>query len=235
MKTISPDHYQFLVNIGLSLHKSAEEQCQVLPPDRIPVARFGQGLDGLNVAVGNLMLGDASQARIWFRKSAEYFLEANRSDHSVIAERRALECATLCGNREFRIQAAEQILPRKGRVKPMEHSYLMFLKYTILGNEIAAARYADETVWLSRATMKKRRGYGTLVDLCKAFSGCQPAEITSALEALLREHKMKASHGLNKVPDGIICFPAATLLILAHAQGLPIHVTSPFIPVALLE
>jgi hypothetical protein len=83
--------------------------------------------------------------------------------------------------------------------------------------------------------MKKRGGYGTLQDACKALAGQQLAEFTAALEALLQEHKMKASQGGTRLPDMMLCFPAAALLILARQQGLSVDVVNPFIPAALLE
>jgi len=215
--------------------KSTDEHWSEIPVERIPVARFGQGLDGLFVAVGHLMLGQVDEARAWFCRSAGYLLEADRPPGTVMAERRALECALFCGDREFRIQVAQKILPREERIKPMEHPYAMFLKYTILREEAKASSFTDERLWLSRATMKKRGGYGTLQDACKAFACRQPAEFSTALEALLQEHKMKTSHGRTNLPDGIICFPGAALLILAREQGLPVEVTSPFIPAALLD
>jgi len=235
LKTATNDDYQRLIDLGQSMLKGTDEHWSEIPSERFPVARFGQGLDGLFVAVGHLMLGNLDQSRAWFRRSAEYLLEADRQSGTVIAERRALECALFCGDREFRIQVAQKILPREGRVKPMEHSYTMFLKYMILNDLTEASAFVDEALWLSRATMKKRGGYGTLQGACKAFACRQPAEFSTALEALLQEHKMKTAHGRTNLPDGIICFPGAALLILAREQGLPVSVTSPFIPAALLD
>jgi hypothetical protein len=71
--------------------------------------------------------------------------------------------------------------------------------------------------------------------VCKALADKNPEGFTAYLEALLQEHKMKASHGGTKLPDGMLCFPGAALLILARQQGLPVQVTSPFLPAALLD
>ncbi len=117
----------------------------------------------------------------------------------------------------------------------MEHSYAMFLKYTILERPNEALAFAEAVTWLSPATTKKQGGYGTLQDACQALADKQPDQFGTALEALLQEHTMKDSHGTAKLPDGIICFPAAALLILARKQGLSVHVTSPFISAALLD
>jgi hypothetical protein len=111
----------------------------------------------------------------------------------------------------------------------------MFLKYTILNEQTQASAFAYETTWLSRATMKKRGGYGTLQAACKSLACRQSDEFSAALETLLKEHKTKASHAITKMPDGIICFPGAALLILAREQRLNVDVTSPFIPTALLQ
>jgi hypothetical protein len=83
--------------------------------------------------------------------------------------------------------------------------------------------------------MKKRGGYGTLQDMCQALADKNPDKFTAYLEALLQEHKMKASQGGTKLPDEMLCFPGAALLILARQQGLPVRATSPFLPAALLE
>ena len=235
MKTAAKEDYERLIQIGQRMLKGAEEQLPQLPADRIPIVRFGQGLDGIFVAVGHLMLGQVEDARCWFRQSAEYFLGANRQYDTVFAERRALECALFCGDKEFRVQVAQRTLPREGRIKPMEHSYMMFLKHMILNEQNDALAFSHASVWLSRATMKKRGGYGTLQETCHALACLQLDEFVIALEALLREHKMKASHGYVKHPDGIVCFPGAALLILAREQGLNVNLTSPFIPAALLD
>ena len=235
LKTAGPDHYQFLIDIGHSSLTHIDGYVNTLPPERIPGVRFSEGLNALGIAVGHLMLDQVEDARSWFRKTSEYFFEANRQYDTVMAERRTLECALFCGDKGFRIQVAQKIQSREGQIKPMEHSYVMFLKHMILNEQTEAFAYADESMWLSRATMKKRGSYGTLQETCKALA-CRPLdEFVTTLEALLKEHKMKASHGYTKQPDGILCFPGAALLILAREQGLLVNVTSPFIPVALLD
>jgi hypothetical protein len=153
----------------------------------------------------------------------------------VISEKRALECALFSGDKEFRVRVAQNILPRQSPLQPMEHSYVMFLKYKILNEPADALAFAGDATWLSRATTQKRGGYGTLQDVCRALAARNSDEFTAALEALLREHGMKASHGSAKLPDGMVCFPGVALLILAREQGLQVDVTSPFIPAALLE
>jgi hypothetical protein len=235
LKTAAVTDFQQLIEIGQSLLIGTEQHWDEIPVERIPTARFGQGLDSLFVAVGHLMLGDALQSRSWFRICAEFFMEADRSPGTVTAEKRALECALFCGDRDFQVEVAGKILPREERIKPMEYPYMMILKYTILDQPAEAALFADNEAWLSRATMKKRGGYGTLQDACKALVHRQPDELTAALDALLSEHKMKASHGRTKMPDGIICFPGAALLKLAHQQNLSLDLRSPFIPNALLD
>lgn len=235
MKTAIPDDYQRLIQIGESSLKNIDEHWPEVPVERIPIARFGQGLDALFVAVGNLMLGQVRQARDWFAISAQFFLEADKPADTVISEKRALECALFCGDKDYRLKVAQKILLRAGRIKPLEYSYVMFLKYTILGQEAEASAFAQESAWLSRATMKKRGGYGTLQAACQALADNRPDEFAAALEALLAEHKMKASQDGAKLPDGMVCFPGAALLILAREQGLHVEVTSPFIPAALLE
>ncbi len=109
------------------------------------------------------------------------------------------------------------------------------LKYTILEKQSEALAFAEETTWGSAATIKKHSGYGTLQDACKALADKHADRFGTALDALLDEHKMKVSHGTAKLPDEIVCFPAAALLILARKQGLALHVTSSFIPAALLD
>jgi len=215
--------------------KNTHERWHEIPVERIPFARFGQGSDALFVAVGRLMLGQADQARDWFAISAQFFLEGSKPADTVISEKRALECALFSGDKEYRLRVAQKISPRETRIKPMEYSYAMFLKYTILDEPNEALAFADEAAWLSRATMKKRGGYGTLQEACKALAERKPGEFTAALEVLLREHTMKASHSGGSMPDAVLCFPGAALLILAREQGLPVQVTSPFIPATLLD
>ena len=230
----TPEEYQRLINLGQHLLNNTEENWQLIPAERIPFARMGQGMDGLFLAVGHLMLGDMVQARKWFRQCAEYFLEGLKPADTVLSEKRALECALLCGDREFQVHAAQQILPREQRVKPMEYPYVMVLKHAILGQQKDAASFVEDSAWLSRATLKKRGGYGTLQDVCTAVICEQPEEFASNLQALLAEHKKITVQGRKNMPDGILCFPGAALLILARTRGWSVQVTSPFIPDALL-
>lgn len=215
--------------------KNTHEHWHEIPLERLPFARFGQGSDAVFVAVGYLMLGQVKKARDWFAISGQFFLEGSKPADTVISEKRALECALFSGDKDFRLRVAQTISPRETRIKPMEHSYAMFLKYTILNEPTAALAFVDEAAWLSRATMKKRGGYGTLQDACKALADRNPGEFGTALKALLREHKMKASHRGGTMPDAVLCFPGAALLILAREQGLNVDVTSAFIPAALLD
>jgi hypothetical protein len=212
--------------------KNTHEHWHEIPVERLPVARFGQGSDGVFVAVGQLMLGQVKLARDWFAISAQFFLEGSRSVDTVISEKRALECALFSGNKEYWLRVARKISARETPIKPLEYSYTMFLKHTILHEETEAFAFANEHAWPSPATIKKRGGYGTLQEACKALADRNPTRFTMTLEALLGEHKMKASHGGN-LPDEVLCFPGAALLILAREQGLPVQVTSPFIPAAL--
>lgn len=235
METATVEDYQRLIDIGESMLKNTHQHWSEIPIERIPFARFGQGSDALFVAVGNLMLGQVKQARDWFAISGQFFLEGSRPADTVIAEKRALECALFSGDKDFQKKVAQKISPRETRIKLMEHSYAMFLKYMILNEPGEAHAFVDEAAWLSRATMKKRGGYGTLQDSCKALADRNLNQFKTALEALLQEHKMKASHGGTKLPDGMLCFPGTALLILAHEQGLHVDVMSPFIPAALLE
>lgn len=235
LKTATSADSRRLIEIGESTLKSTDEHWHEIPVERLPLARFGQGLNGLFVAVGYLMLNDVRKARDWFAITAQFFLEANRQADTVIAEKRALECALFSGDNEYRLRVAQKIAARTTRVKPMEYPYAMFLKYMILQQHAEAAAFADKAAWLSPATMKKRGGYGSLRSACQALTARQPRELTTALEALLREHKMKASHSGSKLPDGMLCFPGAALLLLAREQGVSVNVTSPFIPEALLE
>jgi hypothetical protein len=235
VKTTTPEEYQRLIEIGESMLKSTDEHWNEIPIERIPVARFGQGLDGLFVAVGHLMLGQLKPARDWFAISAQFFLEASKPPDTVVSEKRALECALFCADREYRLKVAQKIQPRQEPIKPMEYSYAMFLKYTILGQAVEASAFVQESAWLSPATLKKGGGYGTLQKACQALAGRKPDQFQAALEALLAEHKMKAAHAGTKLPEGMICFPGAALLILAREQGMPVSVASPFIPAALLE
>lgn len=215
--------------------KNTHEHWHEIPLERVPFARFGQGSDAVFVAVGHLMLGQVKLAQDWFAISAQFFLEGSKPADTVISEKRALECALFSGDKEYRLRVAQKISPRETRLKPMEHSYVMFLKHMILHEQAEALAFADEAAWLSRPTMKKRGGYGTLQETCKALADQKPSEFTAALEALLHEHKMKASHSGGNMPDAVLCFPGAALLILAREQGLPVQVTSPFIPAALLD
>jgi hypothetical protein len=235
LKTATSDDYRRLIDIGESTLKNTDEHWHEIPVERLPLARFGQGLNGLFVAVGYLMLNDVRKARAWFAITAQFFLEAYRQADTVIAEKRALECALFSGDREYRLRVARRIAPREARIKPAEYPYVMFLKHTILNEPVEASVFVEKIAWLSGATMKKRGGYGTLREACKALAARQPDGIATALEALLREHKMKASHGGSKLPDAMLCFPGAALLLLAREQGLPVQVTSPFIPAALLD
>ncbi|HSL42700.1 MAG TPA: Imm49 family immunity protein [Anaerolineales bacterium] len=235
MKTATKEDYQRLIDIGQSMLKNTHERWHEIPVERLPVARFGQGSDALFVAVGHLMLGESKQARDWFAIAGQFFLEASKPPDSVTSEKRALECALFSGDREFQEKVARQILPREGSVKPVEYPYVMFLKHEILNEQIEVPAFVDDTAWLSRLTMKKRGGYGTLQDACQALAGRQSNGFAAALEALLQEHKWKAAQGGTKMPDGMVCFPGAALLILARRQGINVHVASPFIPVALLE
>jgi hypothetical protein len=233
--TATQEDYQRLIEIGESALQNTNAHWHEIPVERIPIARFGQGLDGLFVAVGHVMLDQVTQARDWFAISAQFFLEASKPSDTVVSEKRALECALFSGDKDFRVRVAQKILPRHNRIKPMEHSYAMFLKYTVLNKPIEALTFMEEAAWLSRATMKKRGSYATLQDACRALASRDSDQFTITLEALLREHQMKASQSGAKLPDGIICFPGAALLILAREQGLRVDVTSPFIPAALLK
>jgi len=234
LQTTNED-YQRLIDLGESMLKNTHEHWDEIPVERIPFARFGQGSDGLFVAVGYLMLGQVDRARDWFAISGQFFLEASKPVDTIASEKRALECALFSGDQDFQLRIAQKISPRETRIKPMEHSYAMFLKYTILERPNEALAFAEAVTWLSPATTKKQGGYGTLQDACQALADKQPDQFGTALEALLQEHTMKDSHGTAKLPDGIICFPAAALLILARKQGLSVHVTSPFISAALLD
>lgn len=235
MKTATKEDYQRLIDIGESMLKHTHERWHEIPVERLPVARFGQGSDALFVAVGHLMLGEVKEARDWFAIAGQFFLEASKPPDSVVSEKRALECALFSGDRGFQKKVARQIPPREERVKPVEYPYVMFLKHTILNEQRQAPAFVDDTAWLSRVTMKKRGGYGTLQDACKALAARQPDDFTAALEALLQEHKMKAAQSGTKMPDSMVCFPGAALLILARQQGLDVNVISPFVPAALLE
>ncbi len=235
LKTATNEDYQRLIDIGESMLKHTHDHWHEIPVERVPLARFGQGSDALFVAVGNLMLGQVKLARDWFAISGQFFLEGSKPVDTVIAEKRALECALFSGDQAFQRKVARNISPRETRIKPAEHSYAMFLKYLILDEPAEAAAFVNGAAWLSRATMKKRGGYGALQSTCKALADRNLNKFKAALEALLQEHKMKASHGRTKLPDGILCFPGAALLILAREQGLNVDVTSPFIPAALLE
>lgn len=235
MTPAATEDYQRLIEIGESMLKSTDAHWQEIPAERIPIARFGQGTDAVFVAVGHLMLGQVKLARDWFAISAQFFLEAGKPADTVISEKRALECALFYGDKEYRVKVAQKILPRPDGLKPAEYPYLMFLKHMILGEQTEASAFADEAAWLSRATLKKRGGYGTLQEACQALAGKKPDEFAAALEALLEEHKLKAAHGGTQLPDGMLCFPGAALLILAREQGLPVQVTSPFIPASLLD
>jgi immunity protein 49 of polymorphic toxin system len=235
LKTDTREDYQRLIDIGESMLKSTAEHWHEIPAERLPVARFGQGLDGLFVAAGHLMLGQIDQARDWFAISGQFFFEASRPSDTVISEKRALECALFSGDREFRLRVARKIMPRETRLKPMEHSYTMFLKHLILNQRSEAAAFAHETVWLSPATMQARGGYGTLQDACRALADGDSGKFRTALEALLQEHGRRALQSDNRLPEEMICFPATALLILAREQGLNVDVTSPFIPPALLD
>jgi hypothetical protein len=235
LKTAAKEDYQRLIEMGESMLKNTHEHWHEIPVERLPFARFGQGSDAIFVAVGHLMLGQVKQARDWFAISAQFFLEANRPPDTVVSEKRALECALFCGDKEYRLRVAQKISPRETRLKPMEHSYAMFLKYTILNEPTEALAFVDEAAWLSGATMKKQGGYGTLQEACRTLADRNPGEFTIALEALLGEHEIKASRRGGNVPDAVLCFPGAALLILAREQGLAVNVTSPFIPAALLE
>jgi hypothetical protein len=235
LKTATNEDYQRLIDIGESRLKSTHERWHEIPAEQQGVARFGQGSDAVFVAVGHLMLGQVKPARDWFAIAGQFFLEASRPPDTVISEKRALECALFSGDKDFQLRAARKIAPREERLKPMEHSYAMFLKYMILNDRAQALAFADESAWLSQTTLKKRGGYGTLRSACKALAEESAAEFKTALEDLLSEHKRKASHGTLKMPDGMVCFPGAALLILAREQGLNVDVTSPFIPAALLD
>lgn len=235
LKTATKEDYQRLIDIGQLLLKSTQDQWPEIPVERIPFVRFGQGLHAMYTAVGHLMLGDLEQSRAWFRTATEYFLEADKPLHSMMGEFRALECAIFCGDTDFRYQIAHKILPRESKLKPAEYPYTMLLKHTLLDEQAKVLAFVDEAVWKSRNTLKKRGGYAVLQEACTAFAYRQPDRFTAALVEMLREHKMKASHGLTKVPDGMICFPGAALLILAREAGLTVAVTSPFIPAALLN
>ena len=129
--------------------KNTHERWHEIPVERIPFARFGQGSDALFVAVGRLMLGQADQARDWFAISAQFFLEGSKPADTVISEKRALECALFSGDKEYRLRVAQKISPRETRIKPMEYSYAMFLKYTILDEPNEALAFADEAAWLA--------------------------------------------------------------------------------------
>jgi hypothetical protein len=235
LKTATQADYQRLIDIGESMLKNTHEHWHEIPVERLPFARFGQGSDAVFVAVGHLMLGEVKQARDWFAIAGQFFLEGNRPVDTVIVEKRALECALFSGDQDFQLRVARKITPRDTPVKPLEHSYAMFLRSMILKDRDQAFAFAEESAWLSSATLKKNGGYGALQPTCKALAEGNAALFQTALEELLREHKMKASHGTATMPDGIVCFPGAALLILARAQGLDVDVTSPFIPVALLE
>lgn len=235
MKTATIEDYQRLIDIGESMLQNTHEHWHEIPVERIPLARFGQGSDALFVAVGNLMLGQVQQARDWFAISGQFFLEGSKPIDTIIAEKRALECALFSGDQDFQKKVARKISPRETRIKPAEHSYAMFLKYMILNAPAEASAFLDEAAWLSRATMKKRGGYGTLQEACKALAYRNLDQFKVALEELLQEHRMKASQGGIKMPDGLLCFPGAALLILAHNQGLKVDVMSPFIPAVLLD
>jgi hypothetical protein len=233
LKTATKEDYQRLIDLGESMLKNTHERWHEIPVERLPFARFGQGSDAVFVAVGHLMLGQVDRARDWFAIAGQFFLEANRPPDTVISEKRALECALFSGDTDFRLRAARKITARETPIKPMEYSYTMFLKHTILHERTEALAFADEQAWLSPATMKKRGGYGTLQQACKALADKKLGELTAALEALLRKHTMKASHRGGNMPDAVLCFPGAAILILAREQGLPVQVTSPFIPAAL--
>jgi hypothetical protein len=235
LKTATTEDYRRLIDIGESTLKSIHEHWHEIPVERLPLVRLDQGSNALFVAVGNLMLGQVKQAQDWFAITGQFFLEGSKPADTVVAEKRALECALFSGDQDFPKKVAEKVSPREPRLQPVEYPYAMFLKYTILNQLTEAATFVDESAWLSRVSMKERGDYGALQDTCRGLAERNPGKFKIALEALLQEHKLKTSHGKIKMPDGMICFPGAALLILARQQGLNVDVTSPFIPAGLLE
>ncbi len=235
MPGIDPSHYQYLIQIGTTMTDSTRKQWPSIPPERYPIAHFGQGLNGLCAGVGHLMLGHREEARSWFRQSADHFLHSEMlNPDTVVAEKRALECALFCKDEAFQVEIARQIPVRHTKRFPVEYPYAMFLKYSILGEQSEAATFADQAAVVNTATMKKRGGYGTLGEACQALAARQPERFTVALTALLREHKAKSTSGRNKLADGIVCFPAAALLLLAKKLERPAQVSSPYLPDSLL-
>jgi len=227
--------YQRLIDNGTFLMEGTKQNWKNIPPERYPIAYYGLGLDGTFVAVGHLMLGHIEQARSLFRQAAEDYLRSDLTNpDGVASEKRALECALFCGDRAFQVQAARKAPVRQTKRKPLEYPYAMFLKFSILCEESEAAAYASQAAAVNRATMKGKGGYGTLGAACQALADRQADGFTAALTVLLKEHKMKSSHGRSNLPDGLLCFPGAALFLLARSLGLPVQVASPFIPAALI-
>jgi hypothetical protein len=154
---------------------------------------------------------------------------------TMVAEKRALECALFCGDAELQVATARQIPIRQTKRIPVEYPYAMFLKRSILGEQAEAAACAGQAAAVSVVTIKKQGGYGTLGEACQALAAQQPERFTAALLALLREHKAKASAGRNKLADGIVCFPGTALFIMAKMRGLAIQISSPYIPASLVD
>ncbi len=122
------EDYQRLIDLGESMLKNTHEHWAEIPVERVPFARFGQGSDGLFVAVGSLMLGQVDRARDWFAISGQFFLEASKPVDTIASEKRALECALFSADHDFQLRVAQKISPRETLIKPMEYSYAMFFK-----------------------------------------------------------------------------------------------------------
>ncbi len=228
--------YQRWIDAGTSLAAMSEKQLGEVPPDRIPVVHASIGSVGLMAAIGYLMQGNVTEARSWFRKTAENNLKsASYQSDTVMPEMECLEAATLCGDRDSRVEMAQGIPVRPPRERPHEYPYEMFLKYTILGQQDEAICFADEAAAKNPSLMKKRGGYGALGAICKALDDRNPVAFQVTMEELLTEHKLKAARGFRNLHRGAICLPGATLLMLARDLGLQVCVQSPYIPTVLLD
>ncbi len=234
MPQVDASHNQFLIDTFIRMVDASQKQLLTVPPERIPIVHYGIGTDGVCVAVGYLMQGNLEEARAWFKKSAENFCEYSVDDN-VGSEMRALECATLCGDRDFRAWVADKIKPRSGRHLPLAYPYVMFVKFTIQGDEEKTTRFAQEMAAVNPDTLKKRGWYGSIGPLCLGLASRDPQSFKTALDSMVHEHKLKCAHGWKKLPQGLLCFPGATLLTLARQAGMEIDIKTPYIPDAMIS